>query len=321
LALGFPWLTDYDADRPRIAAEIASEFSDLKILLKTQNEPLMLREWIEHHSRIVGASGILIFDHGSTDPQVEEIYSTLSAQIRICRYQNFHNIIHHRRYHPELYDALQKSCKYYIFLDTDEYLIHTDGNAFISDHKIADAICHDPDIPFYPGVWLQNVMGYKDRFQLSVNMHTLIGGLKWGKPILASHLNAAEIQMQNMQVFESYAGKNLITNFMVLHRSMLSPNQRIQANLRKLVAYKVIKSIDDLHSILSMHSDSHEIATCRRFIREIQDLSSLPVDALGPRENSIELKDDGSILFQDIDQKQMFESFLRCPDRKWVDWE
>ncbi len=111
-------------------------------------------------------------------------------------------------------------------------------------------------------------------------MHTLIGGLKWGKPILASHLNAAEIQMHNMQVFADHTCKNLITNFMVLHRSMLSPNQRIQANLRKLVAYKVIKSIDELPSILGISSDFQRIATCRRFIKEIQDLSQLPVDAL-----------------------------------------
>lgn len=321
MSWGFSWLRDYDSDRRRFAAEIAALRSDFKILLKTQNEAALLRKWIEHHIKIVGRSGILIFDHGSTDADVERVYQDYADTIMVFRYRGFHNIIHHRGCHPELYAALESSCRYYQFLDTDEFLVRTDGKNFVSDSSIVDSICRNEDVKLSPGVWLHNIMGYTDRFELSVNLHTLIAGLKWGKPILASSLASSEIQMHNMQVFEKHRETSLLTNFMLLHKNMVSPSQRINANLRKLVAYKVIPSVADLQAVLDMSPDDHEVETCRRFIKEVHDLSKLPADMMGNTGRSVRFQEDGQMIFENPENKQIFETFVENPDPAWVGWQ
>jgi hypothetical protein len=317
---GTPWVGDYDADRRAASAKVAKVFEPFKILLKTKDEPALLRRWIEHHIEIVGPPGILIFDHGSTDPEVEIVYREYAPEISVWRFGGFHNSIHHRRHHPELYEALKASCQYYIFLDTDEFLIHTDGSKYSGGSRIVRYVRSHPNVSFYPGVWLQNIMGYDDVFESSTNKHSLIAGLKWGKPILSSDLCASEIQMHNMQIFECHEEESLITNFLLLHRSLLSPSQRIKANMRKLVAYRVIDSPNDIDAIMNMRPEDHQVDTCQRFIAEVQRLSTLPEDARGTPYQSVKLSNDGSMSFDTLEQKQAFESFVINPDRRWVNW-
>ena len=310
---GFSWLPDYDADKTAAAQKIGEKFGPLKIILKTKNETELLRGWIQHHQEIVGLENIIIFDHNSDDVAVERIYKEYIDYFPIFKYSGFVDIIHQHDRNRDLYQNIQESCSYYIFLDTDEYLTLYRDDKFYSDSKIVKFVL-ERDLDVYPGVWLQNVLGFNDYF-LVQHPSVLEDGLKWGKPVIKSGVEPANILLHNVQVTENTAPSKIGRGLFVLHRSFLSPNQRIKSNLYKLMSHNVIKTSDGVEAVLNINIDDIYIDNCRRYISEIVRLSSLPANSLGDLYGTIKIDDCGDVTFYSEDQKMNFESFLRGGQR------
>lgn len=161
--------------------------SPLKILLKTKNEPEMLERWIKHHQAIVGYENLIIIDNMSNDPAVIPAYEKYDGLITLFKYDTHFDLIHHPQHFPELYNALRECCDYFIFLDTDEYLIFFDGlDRFYEDERINYFIINRPGINIFPATSFQNEICHGNKFSIYQPERTLPNGLKWGKPIIST---------------------------------------------------------------------------------------------------------------------------------------
>jgi len=121
----------WDANHAEFCARIEKVRATVKILLKTKNDPIFIERWIKHHIKIVGPENLIIFDNMSDDPEVLSIYRKYRDQIIIITFAGFHNRLHHIPSYYGLYQSLAKSSDYFLFLDTDEYLILIENDTLL----------------------------------------------------------------------------------------------------------------------------------------------------------------------------------------------
>lgn len=319
----FESLPDWHHHKVSICNRIRQRKSPLKITLKTKDDPFFIERWIQHHKNIVGLENLIIFDNYSSDEKLEDVYSRFLPAGTLARFAGFHNNIHRVHEFPELYDALRNSCKHYIFLDTDEYLIRlgADGT-FVQDGRIIDCLEQEKDISVFPGIWLENVSGYDNRFWMNPKMNHLLVGLRGGKPIISSSTNVRGLIAHNRQLPRECYSDRIQTNYFVLHLKRLSPQQRISANLAKLRSYGaaaqsgIYKNIS-LEEALAIRTEDLALGNRRTWIREIQTLSTRSGEAgvlPGKRMalGMVELS-DGTTQFTSEQQRLEFEKFVGAP--------
>lgn len=213
-------------------------FSTTKVVLKTKNEAVLLRRWINHHLNIVGPDGIVIFDNGSTDKRVNGILDEFAPQIAVYSFSTMHNEIHRTDgQFRELYRALQASSSYYTFIDTDEFLFwaNADGTYF-DDERVAQRIVAAA-VPVIPGIWARNHRATMRRFLLSFHGNRINSGIKGGKPVLASKTDLPGFLNHNIHLPPSIYDGCAVGNLIVGHLVNFSAEQRIAANLEKLKSY------------------------------------------------------------------------------------
>ncbi|MGI0013910.1 MAG: hypothetical protein ACREBU_10790 [Nitrososphaera sp.] len=310
----FSHLLDWSRSKSEICSKIEKTPGRLKIILKTKDDSLMLRDWIEHHQGIAGDENLIIFDNGSTGGDVETIYCGCSPRISVFRYGGFHNSIHYVDRFPELYKTLANSCDYFVFLDTDEFLVWIENDAVVTDPRVVGLIEVHSDVHVFPATWLQNVGGCKDRFWLGSGPEGLAGGLKWGKPIISSKVPVFGLIGHNIQLDKSFYSERILTNCFVLHKSRFSPRQRIEANLKKLIARGVIRTQSAVDLLLDGHIERFEAVSVRMYVQEIRELWNLR-DLASPRtptqpDGSIEIALDGSITYSRQDLREELSSFI-----------
>lgn len=135
-------LSDWGKYRTKICERIADENSLMKIVIKTKDDSHLLERWINHHRAIVGDKGIIVFDNMSSRPGVFEIYSKY-PDILVVQYDGFCDIIHLQTVFKDLYEALRRSCNWYAFIDTDEFLVKISAEGYSFGNDIVDYIsCH-----------------------------------------------------------------------------------------------------------------------------------------------------------------------------------
>ncbi|MGA2537709.1 MAG: hypothetical protein ABSF53_16950, partial [Terracidiphilus sp.] len=128
--LPFKGILHWNEESDAAVAQIERDHRPFKILLKTKDDPEMLRDWITHHQKIVEIGGLIILDNMSSDPRVSEVYAGLDRRCPIIRFSGFLDNVHNTDHFSKLYQALRASCAYFTFLDTDERLTLFDGEDY-----------------------------------------------------------------------------------------------------------------------------------------------------------------------------------------------
>ncbi len=312
----------WDGSRAELVDRITSNAAVLKLVVKTKDDPQLLRGWIDHHARIVGEGNLIILDNCSTDPAAADLYRELEDACTVIRFDGFHNRVHRVHEFGELYAALRMSTRFYAFLDTDERLVRFDAAGNLLEPSSLVSTLSEDVHQVVPGVWLENVFGYQDRFWLSLKRDHLGVGLRSGKPIISSSVAVEGMLNHNRQLAPEFYGDAIRTDFFVLHLKRLSATQRIASNMSKLRAYNAFKGANlSLEDVLGLEPDEFPEGNKRNWIREIQALSREDADTTPAKAplggGTCELV-DGSLRFADQEQRAAFRDFIECPDR-WLD--
>jgi hypothetical protein len=298
-----------------LCSRLEKNHSALKIILKTKDEVEHLGNWIEHHVGIVGPENIVIFDNESTLDEVFSVYRE-HPDIAVVRYSGAVDNLHHLRIFPELYASLRASCLYYTVIDTDERLVLVENDKYWRDNSVLHFLKGGDPCTSYPGFWLQNVLGYRDRFVFDC-YDNVVSGLKWGKPVVSGVADLPKFLNHNTH-FDRSKFAPLRTNLFILHLNKLTPKQRIEANIRKMKSLGLLPTDASVQSIAEIDPISFREGNPRNYLREIQNLSRLPPDfgerQSGPLGRGELTLVDGQILFGAEDQRVLLNNLLRLPE-------
>jgi hypothetical protein len=267
-------ILNWEESTKKITDRIQSNNGFLKIILKTFNDGFFLEKWIKHHANIVGLENLIIADNMSTDEDVLTIYERYKEDIVIFRFAGNHNLIHDRGRYKFLYDAVQASSTYHLFIDTDEFLVWINENEWYADGSILDKLkfktFSDDLQDIIPTTTIHNALHSEIYFSMS-----LISGLTWGKPLVSNKINPVGMPIHNVQFSEKLfqeKRQKISPNLFLLHLDSLSTKQRIKTNKAKLVKYGCCKDDDSIETILSKDYENWSIETTKRFVYEIKIL-------------------------------------------------
>lgn len=309
-------MLQWETDQLQILGRLEQK-AGFKICCKTINEPQLILGWLEHHAAIVGPENLIIADNGSDDHATLEIYDRFADKVMIFQFAGEHNDIHwHPRFEP-LFLALRASSDHFAFFDVDERLVWIDGSKWFANPSILDSLCDLKAI--YPTTWLINAIDSSDRFNLldTERRPNLFNNLRYGKPILTSNLIGVQAGIHNIQYAGSRYSNDLAGRLFLLHLTQF-PDQRIQANVKKLVSRKLVERCTDPEAILSMDFSSYHDQTVLRFQSEIADML-----AYKKGDRSIENKEiqflklisDGTVVYSGDEARDVFLKFARdAPD-------
>jgi len=260
----------WETDKEQVCARLAGRRGFLKILLKTKDDPFFLRRWIQHHARIAGLRNLVVFDNMSSDPGVLALYRAAPKDLLVVRFAGQPDAVHDVARFPELYAALRRACEYFIFLDTDEFLVHIDEHGWRDGFGLLRFIERNRDIPVFPTTWLHDEAGSDTRFKIGDDLGELSHGLRWGKPVLRAAAPVEGFINHNIQLGKSLFGARPPLNLFTLHMVQLSPAQRIRANMLKLVARNFIGEGESAHDVAARDLSAIEDANVRAYVAEIR---------------------------------------------------
>lgn len=307
------WDTQQDLCCERIARNPAT----LKILLKTKNDPFFLERWIAHHHKIAGDGNIVIFDNMSDDPAVSRIYRKYQDVITVVFFEGNHNAVHKIRLFSGLYRSLSKAADFFAFLDTDEFLVLFDGDRYFKDEYLLEFIKQNRSCDVFPAAWLHNVDRSATRFACGVDFSDLMNRVAWGKPILRSKAKLWGFINHNCQVDKSLFSVPFRTNFFVLHMTHLLPEQRIVANVNKLIALGFAKPGDNVEKIGARNLENISDPNALRYINEIRyfvsEGGSRLKDNMQLRSGCLELLADGHIRFYSNRERNILDELMGEP--------
>ncbi|NIX94428.1 hypothetical protein HCG45_16975 [Pseudomonas fulva] len=297
----------WKSEQDKICSTIRANHSPLKVVLKIKDDWEMFPGFFDHHAQIVGAENIYIFDNMSTSKALLESFAALPYPENVFSFDSFHNDLHSPEKFSALYQALVDSCKHYTFLDSDERLCLLDGNSY--SLSIIDYL---KDIQTsVPGIWLSNAPGSHDIFALGAEGEKLQTGITWGKPILSSSVKVDGYINHNVQALEHvYEGLDQRSIF-VLHLNNLSPSQRINANLRKLVArgfFNEKAGIEDALKATTTPATDFNIKLYLEEIRKLHNQVDLPTPSLS--EGYLQLGPQNEIIFFSERERDLLQQFL-----------
>jgi hypothetical protein len=272
-----------------------------KVLLKTRNEYLLIDRWLRHYLDILGPQGqIIVLDNMSTDKRVFDAYQRHADNIVLIQYDGKVDSAHSPARFGDLYEAVRESAAFYSLLDTDEFLCLYEGGT-LEHANVLPFLQERQDGNIFPSLYLHNLYGRDDAFFFEPK--NLRSYHLQGKPVLSSAAMRAFPGTpvgHNMDVplrlFEKHA-----TGLVLLHMTNLSREQRIKANMQKLVNFGLLKSEQDFATVL--HADEKAIrpAYLRRYVHELRWLLPLEdEEALAQSQQSrehVETGPDGSLRF------------------------
>lgn len=308
-------MLDWEKDRAEVLSRIAANGADFKIILKTKDETHFLKDWVVHHRRIAGEAGLVIFDNGSTHPEVLDYYKTLGDRILVVHFSNYMNDLHRPFLMPGLYEALRASSRWFTFIDSDEFLywVSPGGECLSGRGFMVNLLASEEQV--IPGLWLDNVAGYRDRLWLSERQNHLDAALRSGKPVMSSGVVWDGMSNHNFHLPAAMWMGCQTGNIVVAHLRRLYPQQRIKANMAKLRSDKVIGADTPVEAVLAMALPGLTSST-RHYVREIQELTRNPFGVPDPeavlaREHM--LIRDGRVHFAHAAEEDSFTEFLMNP--------
>lgn len=306
----------WSADEAFIVSEIEKNFQELKVILKTKDDPFFLRWWVDYHVQILGERSIIIADNGSQDRSVLDFYKEIE-DLTVFSFTGHHNLIHSREKFSTLFEAIRASSRHYIILDTDEFLFALDDDGTSSKILINRIIANLEIGRAAPLPWLNNVRGRHDVFVLH-RKESMNSNILFGKPILPStppqpH-DWGEPIIHNAHVPRHWYGDMKPSGFFVLHLSQYSSEQRIRSNRNKLQARGVvIEGLTDAE-VASLDTTLYDDHTIKRLVAEVADHIANPLPD-NPSEdvpkNSIRIFQQGKPEYGSSECRSDFEDFIK----------
>lgn len=305
----------WSEDKVEICRDISSRKCRLILLLKTKDDPVFLRKWIDHHAALSREIRIVIADNGSTDPSVVETMAGLSADIVRFRFDGFHDFLHRPKHFPELFAAMAQAAAHFAILDTDEFLISVDGSRQISAGVDA-ALPHLKAGHAQALPWLPNVAGTDQAFVFGTAT-ALSNLLRYGKPILPAFPPAPkEVEgsiIHNAHVPRNWYAANQIGGLFLLHLNRYSTEQRLRANHNKLVAFGFDLREKSEAEIAELSTRTYKNHTVGRLINEIKDMMKQPYLPWSPGElaaDALMIGQDGQIRYGSEAGRLTFLNFI-----------
>ncbi len=256
---------------------------------------------------------MIIADNGSDDDATLQIYDRFAGQVTIFKFAGEHNDIHwHPRFAP-LFATLRSSSDHFAFFDVDERLVWIDGQTWFANSSILDSIRQLDAI--YPATWLINAIGSSDKFNLldTERRPILMNNLKYGKPILTSSLIGAQSGIHNIQYAGNKCSKESAGQLFLLHLTQF-PDQRIQANVKKLANRGLVERSVDPKTISSMDFSSYHDKTVLRFQTEIVEMLAYKNGDRSIEANETEyltLTKQGAVHYSNDDARATFATFVQ----------
>lgn len=304
----------WDTSYAEICARIEKYRASIKILLKTKNDPFFVDRWIAHHLRIVGPENLIIFDNMSDDQRVLSVYEKYRFDIQIVRFSALWFSIHHTYLFRHLYRALANSCEYFLFLDTDEFLILTNGKEYFSDSRIVEFVDANGPLDLFPATCLPNADWKSERYKCGADASDLAENLARGKPLLRTSSIPLGFVNHTFQLGNRVFAPPFMANLFLLHLSRLNPKQRMSANVNKLIAAGLVGSDEEIDSILARKDITEE--TMSGYVNEIRDClaaeRAVPHEVpLGP--GCLELSTGGTISYYSDIERALLTSYIADP--------
>lgn len=289
-------------DEAELCGNIRSTPSDLKVVLKTKNDPWMLPIWLDHYLGFLNPSEIIIADNNSTDSRVEEIYENCPKEVFIFEYKTdskngFHNNIHCRNVFRGFHEALRASCRHVLMIDTDEFLILAQGDRWSSDRQMLLEMLERHDNRALPTLWLEAIIGSRDTCYLGDDDQRIINALAWGKPFAPSGFAHPGVRIHNGQFPRDLFDEPDDVIPVLLHLPNFLAEQRLAANREKLAARGVVTVETPHEQIAALEVSQHKDPTVIRLVKEtceiLQRKSGSP--PLGVPKNSVTFATGGTV--------------------------
>lgn len=284
----------------------------IKIILITKNDPFFIERWIEHHIKIAGAEGLIIFDNMSDDPAVLAVYEKYCGLINIMRFAGKYDGVHHSRHYGDLYRAIAQSSTYCIFIDTDEFLILIDDDRYYADRRVSDFVMRNAQDSLFPTTWLMNANWNDTQFDgISENGLALL--LSLGKPLIRSDMFPPGYVNHNFQLSTRLFVPPFRTNLFLLHLVKLVPRQRITANVNKLISLGAVQPRETPELIAERRDFANEIETL--YAEEIRECLMVEREGkpAGRQSSQLELMSDGSVSYFSDADRQTLNAFIKDP--------
>lgn len=305
----FTWEKDMDA----VCARIRSVPSMFKVILKTRNETLLLKPWLDHYLTMLGPKGrIVVLDNMSTEPAIFETYAAHAGNLVVAQYAGNVDTAHSLKRFGPLYAAVRDSSLFYALLDTDEFLFLYTGQKLVRDKRVLSCLEHNRDADFFPSFRLDNVYGHADRFLFSEEAARTAHRL--GKPLLHSAkagigLTVPVGHTMDMPLF--FFGKTPLC-FVLLHRNSVSREQKIKANMQKLVSFGFIRDERDYDALRRLDRSAFPLEYLWGYAEEAQRLLGDDGGKAQALEgiSHVTVGDDGSLAFSAPELERAFKTHV-----------
>ena len=310
-------LLSWPEDIYTIHFHISTHVAPLKIGVKTKNNFFFIRDWIDHHIRIIDPRCIFIADNHTTDPLVLDYYASLPDEICIFRFSGLHNDIHDRAMYPELHSALLLSTSYFQILDADERLVWLKPDGYLSDASLVKALMDLQPQEAAFGVWIANIGGQREWFIINPKS-VLLSGIQWGKSLFSSQrMMPIGQRLHNCQLPETVRSTfTYPPHICVLHLKNLSKEERLQSEREKLIARKAILPDASLAEIAQSPLLEGALPGSVYYLEQLKRLVS---GELGyeyseeAKRHAIHFRPDGTLLFSSEETRQLYRELFDQP--------
>ena len=291
-----------------IERAIISKKGYLKILLKVKNEIHFLEPWVKHHAAIVGYENLIILDNMSDEEANANFYKGLPPAVTIFRFDLLYNFAQNTTYFSGLYNALSKSCEYFIFLDADEYLVRINDESCVGCDTIVERLKECGQIGVIPTTWLTNGVESQTLYHCS-SVDCLGSGLRDGKPILRSSNDLFGSILHNYDISKALYDRNAPLEFFVLHRLHLYPKARIKSNMTKMITEQVVGRDITVEEILARDFSSLADPATDQRVAEIRKYASDDYEPASFSPGYAEVKVNHPIRFFGEEERAAFYKF------------
>ena len=289
-------------DNEQAASLVRSRRSLLKIILKTKNEGLLLERWLRHYLDIVPeGEPIIVLDHMSTDQDVWDIYGRYADRILLIRYDGHVDSAHSLAKFGDLYRAVWDSCAFYALLDTDEFLYFHDGARLVGGGGALYPLERHSGAGVFTPLVLHNVYRRDNAFYFEKGAAPSY--LPPGKPLLNAALMRERLTMPVGHNFDLPVGllEGARLGYVLFHMTHLSREQRIKANIQKLVNFGLLKAGVPIAAIMRFDLDGIPPSPVRVYLEELQRLMRIGDEEAETRQcllkDHIEVGDNGALSF------------------------
>lgn len=294
-------------DEIAICARIAAARAELKFVLVTRDERELLERWILHHLPLAGPRGLVIFDNGSTDPDVLAVYARYASVVDVFGWDLRHTTICNATLSRPLFLAIGSSCRNYALIDTDEFACWTDGERLYRDDLVARLAEADP-ATVHPGMWWET-------YQESAEIYWPRMPLTWGKPLLGAAVEVQGSVNHNGFLVRNNPGLRMRGGFVVLHHPLASRERRIRSNVQKCIAHGWADSPAQIDAIIAAGDFAGLPERFRVYLREIVQCRAparQPDPQLLPR--TLAVGDDGRLRHGSPEIARQLRQFATAAD-------